>query len=118
MGWAARTGAEFRMSAIGERIMSLYSWSCGSRQMRSPDVSIALLSLLRSFSSSHQRPAKVLPRATTTPPVSVAMSMMAAGFSLSHAQQSASASTSRPSASVLVTSTVTPLRKVMMSSGR
>ena len=57
------------------------------------------------------------PSAMRAAPVSVAMSMSRAGFSL-QASASASHRMSRPSASVLPTSTVMPLRVVMMSSGR
>ena len=52
------------------------------------------------------------------PPVRVAMSTIAVGSNLVHAYVSASAMISRPSASVLVTSTVAPFIMVMMSSGR
>ena len=57
-----------------------------------------------------------MPSATTHAPVSVARSMMASGSS-SAASVSPSARTSRPSASVLSTSMVRPLRMVSTSPG-
>ena len=57
------------------------------------------------------RPAILSPSATRQAPVSVARSSTAA-FLVSVASARASASTSRPSASVLSTSTVVPLRAV------
>ena len=54
----------------------------------------------------------------TTPPVRVESSIIVVGLYFSQAYEIASASTSRPSASVFVTSTVVPLYIVMMSSGR
>ena len=57
------------------------------------------------------------PSATMHAPVSVARSITAAGFS-SAASESASARMSRPSASVLSTSTVFPLRIFSTSPGR
>ncbi len=58
-----------------------------------------------------------LPSATIIAPVSVATSTIASGSS-SEAAHSASASTSRPSASVLRTSTVLPLYMRSTSPGR
>ena len=58
-----------------------------------------------------------LPSASTIAPVSVATSTIASGFS-SEALVSASASTRRPSASVLSTSTVLPLYMRSTSPGR
>ncbi len=63
------------------------------------------------------RPAILSPSATMHAPVSVARSMIASGLS-SDASESASARISRPSASVLSTSTVLPLRIVSTSPGR
>ena len=62
-------------------------------------------------------PATFSPSATTHAPVSVARSTIASGFS-SLARLSASARIRRPSASVLSTSTVLPLRIVNTSPGR
>jgi hypothetical protein len=92
--------------------MSRYSAWCGSRQTRSP-VSVAAASITpRRSSSSHHMPG--VRRAERDDHAAGERRHVddAPGFSLSQAQHSASASTSRPSASVLVTSTVTPLRNV------
>jgi hypothetical protein len=62
-------------------------------------------------------PATFSPSATTHAPVSVARSTIASAFS-STASESASARISRPSASVLSTSTVLPLRIFKTSPGR
>ena len=62
-------------------------------------------------------PATLSPSATTMWPVSVATSMITSGF-FSVASTSASPSTSRPSASVLSTSTVVPPYIVSTSPGR
>ncbi len=63
------------------------------------------------------RPAIFSPNATTQAPVSVARSMIASGFA-STASESPSARINRPSASVLSTSTVLPLRIFSTSPGR
>ena len=76
------------------------------------------LHLRRSTPSSLPiRPAIFSPSATTQAPVSVARSITAAGLS-SDASESASARMRRPSASVLSTSTVLPLRIRSTSPGR
>jgi hypothetical protein len=59
-----------------------------------------------------------LPSATMIAPVSVARSTMKRGLKRSAQYQSASASTRRPSASVLMTSMVWPDIEVTMSPGR
>lgn len=64
------------------------------------------------------KPAMSPPSAMMHAPVSVAMSTIAATPHFSCANHSASASVSRPSASVLLTSTVLPAALVRMSPGR
>jgi hypothetical protein len=67
--------------------------------------------------SGPKAPTVVIPSATMQAPVSVARSTIIAGLSVSTPQASTSPRTSRPSASVLVISTVLPLRAMRMSEG-
>src|SRR2546429_6955793 len=97
----------FFRSATGLLINSSISNGNGIRQTGSPAVRAAASSSSASASSLLNSPAVHGPKATMMAPVSVARSTTAAGFS-STAQASTSASTSRPSASVLSTSTLVP----------
>jgi len=80
-----RAGFEFRMSACGLRMYSRWSFHSGRRQTRSPVASLASSTRFRRPSSSQNMPALKWPSATTTPPVSVAMSTIAVGSSVSQA---------------------------------
>ena len=106
----------FFKSAIGLFRSSRYSRTSGSCQSGSLAARPASMSFATSRSSLPITPAKSVPSAARHEPVSVARSITASGFSR-EARASASARTSRPSASVLSTSTVLPLRKRMTSPG-
>ena len=106
----------FLRSATGLLISSSISGGSGMRQMGSPAVRAAACSSPASASSLLKSPVIHGPSATRMAPVRVARSITAAGFS-STAQASTSASTSRPSASVLSTSTLVPLLPTMTSPG-
>ena len=69
-------------------------------------------------SSSESTPAKFFPVAIICAPVSVATSMTSSHPNVPDAYATPSASTKRPSASVLLISTVRPERGVTTSSGR
>ena len=108
----------FFMSANCESISLSYSGPSGMRQTRSPVSLPALLSRSASSSLLENRPACSLPSATMIAPVSVARSTMNFGLNFLVTYQSTSASTSRPSASVLMISMVWPDIEVTMSPGR
>src|SRR6266566_3557511 len=86
---------------------SRYSSHRGSGQQRSPARSPASRTSLTSASSFPMAPIATWPRATTTAPVSVAMSSTAAGLKR-RTNDSASHRIRRPSASVLMISIVLP----------
>ena len=97
--------------------MSAYSGSSGRRQRRSPVASPAASTASHQASSLPIRPACTGPNVVTMPPVSVARSTRrSAPRSIACVRQSAS--TRRPSASVLLISIVTPARERTMSPGR
>ncbi len=93
-----------------------YSWGSGRCHIDSPARWAASRTWPIQGSSLPIIPAIFIPRATTQAPVRVARSMTASGFS-SAASDSPSARISRPSASVLRTSTVLPLRILSTSPG-
>ena len=94
---------------------AMYSGS-GMGQKSSPATLAASTTSVRVLSQPITAEVR-LPSATIWAPVRVAMSSTASGFSVT-AFASASAITRRPSASVLVTSTVLPLNMVITSLGR
>ncbi len=102
---------------MGESMPLSSSAGSGSGQDCSPTSSAISCSEARKASSLAMIPNVRSPSATTIAPVRVATSTIASGFS-SEARVIASASTSRPSASVLSTSTVLPLYIVSTSPGR
>ena len=106
----------FLRSAISESRSFRYSWGSGSGHTDSPARSAALRTWSIQRSSLPMSPATLMPSATMQAPVSVARSMTASGFS-SAASDSPSARMRRPSASVLRTSTVLPLRILRTSPG-
>src|SRR5215475_672675 len=105
-------------SATSESIRLAYSSSSGSRHRLSPAACPAAISPAASSSSVANSPAVRRPSAVRTEPVSVAMSTNRSGRSRAAAYASASASTTRPSASVLRTSVVRPPYCRITSLGR
>ena len=103
-------------SAVSLLSCSRYSSQSGSGQQRSPERVPAARSSSTRASSLPMTAAAWWPRAMTTAPVRVAQSTMAAGF-MRAPQARASARMSRPSASVLMTSTVLPASVWMTSPG-
>ena len=93
------------------------SSTSGSRQASSPARRAAASTPSTTAPSGPMAPAVVGPSATMQAPVSVATSTMAAGLKVRADQASTSPSTSRPSASVLVISTVWPPKAVSTSEG-
>jgi hypothetical protein len=117
IGCARRSGVALTMSAYWPRIASSYIGSSGSRQTRSPVLAPAAATVWHHASSLLITPANAAPRAVTIPPVSVAMSTSRSAPSpIAWVMQSAS--TRRPSASVLLISIVVPSEAVTMSPGR
>ncbi len=99
----SRRSFELTRSAVSPRISLRNSGQSGIRHSRSPLASPAAWSSAASASSAENSPAECRPSAIDIAPVSVARSTTAAGANR-RAWTSASASSSRPSASVLVTS--------------
>ncbi len=108
----------FFISANCESICLSYSGPSGMRQTRSPVASPALVKRSANSSLLENSPAYSVPSATRMAPVSVARSTMNFGLNFFATYQSTSASTSRPSASVLMISMVWPDIEVTMSPGR
>src|SRR6184192_387267 len=98
---------EFLTSAMSDLSRSRYSSHSGSGQQRSPARSPASRTSARRASSFPISPIATWPRATTTAPVSVAMSITAAGLKR-RTYDRASHRMRRPSASVLMISIVLP----------
>mmetsp|Transcript_13137 Transcript_13137/g.46124 ORF Transcript_13137/g.46124 Transcript_13137/m.46124 type:complete len:205 (-) Transcript_13137:998-1612(-) len=105
------------MSAILEARDLAYPLKRGKRHTRSFSFSLKEQSSDPSSSLLQNTAGTSVPRATRPAPVRVAASMSSSGFS-SHAATSASAITSRPSASVLPISVVMPFLATRMSPGR
>ena len=103
-------------SATSLLMYSSYSLNIGSRQVFSPASEAAASSFEQKASLLVMIPKQTSPSAVVTAPVSVATSTMCVAPS-SFAQQSASASTRRPSASVLMISIVRPFMAVTTSPG-
>src|SRR2546428_1190977 len=98
---------EFFRSAMSDLSSSRYSSHSGKGQQRSPARSPASRTSASRASSFPISPMATWPRATTTAPVSVAMSITAAGLKR-RTYDSASHRIRRPSASVLMISIVLP----------
>src|ERR1700692_4878287 len=98
----------FFTSANCESISLSYSGPSGIRQTRSPVASPTLVSRSANSSLLENNPAYSVPSATMIAPVSVARSTMNFGLNFFATYQSTSASTKRPSASVLMISMVWP----------
>ena len=114
--WPSRPGELFKSatSLLRKRFLS-FSVN-GKRQTNSPVSLEASKNSSKNASSFVSAPVLSIPRATITPPVKVATSMMrVAPICLAYVTESAS--TSLPSASVLRISIVLPLNEVMTSSG-
>mmetsp|Transcript_32802 Transcript_32802/g.67001 ORF Transcript_32802/g.67001 Transcript_32802/m.67001 type:complete len:246 (-) Transcript_32802:288-1025(-) len=108
-------------SAIFDLVSSLYSADArGMRHTFSPVALLDFSSAAATPSSELQTPAYLSPSEMMQAPVSVAMSTTASilGPGKLSANTRASASVSRPSASVLITSMVFPLDAVRTSPGR
>src|SRR3981189_207781 len=108
----------FFISANCESICLSYSGPSGMRQTRSPVSSPTLVSRSANSSLLENKPAYSVPRQTMIPPGSVARCTMNFGLNFFATYQSTSASTSRPSASVLMISMVWPDIDVTISPGR
>ena len=114
----SRPPPTFLMSAISESISLSYFGPSGMRHSFSPMPAPAARSRLESCVLLQNKPARSWPRATMMAPVRVESSTIACGLNFSCAYHIASHRIRRPSASVLMTSTVWPDIDFTTSPGR